>query len=213
MKLPDRILEPGERISEILFGLIMALTVTGATSIVTADRFQIRTMLIAALGCNVAWGIIDAGMYLMARLIERGGNTLLLREIREAPDNQTAHRVIADALPPLLAAVFQPAQLELIREGWPETLCRFTGVVAGTTSGCSVLAEQPFGRCRAGISRMFSGNELDSRHHRRVLAAGVLSDGLSQVQFRRMDWIRHCVLALRLFNWQPHVFGLLLLHR
>jgi hypothetical protein len=84
MKLPDRILEPGERISEILFGLIMALTVTGATSVVTADRFQIRTMLIAALGCNVAWGIIDAGMYLMARLIERGGNTLLLRKIREA---------------------------------------------------------------------------------------------------------------------------------
>ena len=118
MKLPDRILEPGERISEILFGLIMALTVTGATSIATADRFQIRTMLIAALGCNVAWGIIDAGMYLMARLIERGGNTLLLREIREAPDNQTAHRVIADALPPLLAAIFQPAQLELIREGF-----------------------------------------------------------------------------------------------
>jgi hypothetical protein len=118
MKLPDRILEPGERISEILFGLIMALTVTGATSVVTADRFQIRTMLIAALGCNVAWGIIDAGMYLMARLIERGGNTLLLREIREAPDNQTAHRVIADALPPLLAAIFQPAQLELIREGF-----------------------------------------------------------------------------------------------
>src|SRR4029077_16247464 len=79
MRLPDRVLEPGERISEILFGLIMALTVTGTTSVVTADRFQIRTMLIAALGCNVAWGIIDAGMYLMARLIERGSNALLLR--------------------------------------------------------------------------------------------------------------------------------------
>jgi hypothetical protein len=118
MRLPDRVLEPGERISEILFGLIMALTVTGTTSVVTADRFQIRTALIAALGCNFAWGIIDAGMYLMARLIERGSNTLLLREIREAPDNQTAHRVIADALPPLLAAIFQPAQLELIREGF-----------------------------------------------------------------------------------------------
>ena len=118
MRLPDRVLEPGERISEILFGLIMALTVTGTTSVVTADRFQIRTMLIAALGCNLAWEIIDAGMYLMARLIERGSNALLLREIREAPDNQTAHRVIADALPPLLAAIFQPAQLELIREGF-----------------------------------------------------------------------------------------------
>jgi hypothetical protein len=85
MKLLDWVLEPGERISEILFGLIMALTVTGTTSVVTADRFQIRTMLIAALGCNVAWGIIDAGMYLMARLIERGSNALLLRKIREAP--------------------------------------------------------------------------------------------------------------------------------
>ena len=74
MRLPDRVLEPGERISEILFGLIMALTVTGTTSVVTADRFQIRTMLIAALGCNVAWGIIDAG----DRLDRRAGLALRL---------------------------------------------------------------------------------------------------------------------------------------
>jgi VIT1/CCC1 family predicted Fe2+/Mn2+ transporter len=68
----DRILEPIERLSEILFGLIMALTVTGAVSVTTADRLQIRAMVIAALGCNIAWGIIDGGMYLMARLAERG---------------------------------------------------------------------------------------------------------------------------------------------
>jgi hypothetical protein len=72
MRLPDRVLEPVERLSEILFGLIMALTITGAVSVATADRFAIRTMLFAALGCNLAWGIIDAGMYLMARLGERG---------------------------------------------------------------------------------------------------------------------------------------------
>jgi hypothetical protein len=34
------------------------------------------TMLFAALGCNLAWGIIDGGMYLMARLGERGRNPL-----------------------------------------------------------------------------------------------------------------------------------------
>jgi VIT1/CCC1 family predicted Fe2+/Mn2+ transporter len=117
MKLPDRILEPAERIAEILFGLIMALTVTGATSVVTADQFQIRTMLIAAFGCNVAWGIIDAGMYLMARLAERGSNALLLREVRGTADRESANRIIADALPPLLASIFQPPQLELIQEG------------------------------------------------------------------------------------------------
>ena len=72
MRLLDRVLEPVERISEILFGLIMALTITGAVGVATADHFQIRTMLFAALGCNLAWGIIDGGMYLMARIGERG---------------------------------------------------------------------------------------------------------------------------------------------
>ena len=38
MKLSDRVLEPVERLSEILFGLIMALTITGAVSVVTADH-------------------------------------------------------------------------------------------------------------------------------------------------------------------------------
>ena len=117
MKLPDRVLGPAERIAEILFGLIMALTVTGATSVVTADRSQVQTMLIAALGCNVAWGVIDAGMYLMARLAERGSNALLLREVRGTADRESANRIIADALPPLLASIFQPPQLELIQEG------------------------------------------------------------------------------------------------
>ncbi len=132
MRLPDRVLEPSERVAEILFGLIMALTVTGATSVVTADRIQIRTMLIAALGCNIAWGIIDAGMYIMARLADRGSNALLLREVRGAVDRESANRTIADALPPLLASIFQPPQLDLIQEGLrrlpeSETRARLTG--------------------------------------------------------------------------------------
>jgi hypothetical protein len=88
MRLPDRVLEPVERLSEILFGLIMALTITGAVSVATADRFAIRTMLFAALGCNLAWGIIDAGMYLMARLGERGRNALAVRAVREAVNRE-----------------------------------------------------------------------------------------------------------------------------
>jgi len=116
MRLPGRVLEPVERLSEILFGLIMALTITGAVSVATADRFAIRTMLFAALACNIAWGIIDAGMYLMARLGERGRNVLAVRAVRETANREDAHRIIADELPPLLAPAFQSAQLELIRE-------------------------------------------------------------------------------------------------
>ena len=94
----------------------MALTITGAVSVTTADRLQIRTMLIAALGCNLAWGIIDAGMYLMARLGERGRTALVAQAVRETTDRENAHRLIANELPPPLAAIFRQSELELIRE-------------------------------------------------------------------------------------------------
>jgi VIT1/CCC1 family predicted Fe2+/Mn2+ transporter len=105
-----------DRISEVLFGLIMVLTCTSTISVVTADRIQIRTMLIGALGCNLAWGIIDAGMYLMARLHEQGRNILMLRAARAASDLDAAQAAIAGALPPLLASVLTQEQLELMRQ-------------------------------------------------------------------------------------------------
>jgi VIT1/CCC1 family predicted Fe2+/Mn2+ transporter len=105
-----------ERVSEVLFGLIMALTFTCTLGVATADNLQIRTMLFGTLGCNLAWGIIDAGVYLLARLNDRGRKILMLRAMREAPDLETAQRIIADALPPLVASVVPSAQLELMRQ-------------------------------------------------------------------------------------------------
>jgi hypothetical protein len=100
-----RVLDPMERISEALFGLIMALTFTCTLGVATAGKIKIQTMLIGALGCNLAWGIIDAGVYLLARINDRGRKVLMLREMRQAPDLETAQRIIADALLPLLASV------------------------------------------------------------------------------------------------------------
>ncbi len=63
-KSSKRVLDPVERVSEVLFGLIMVLTFTGSLSVAKAGRDDIRTMLIGALGCNIAWGIIDGVLYL-----------------------------------------------------------------------------------------------------------------------------------------------------
>ena len=115
-KSSDRILEPMDRISEVLFGLIMALTFTLTLGIVTADSIQVRTMLLGALGCNLAWGIIDASVFLMARFNQRGRGAMQLRAVRQAADADVARRIIADALPPLLASTLPPDQLELIRQ-------------------------------------------------------------------------------------------------
>ena len=68
---PKRVLEPIDRISEVLFGLIMVLTFTGSLSVAEAGRDDVRAMLIGALGCNLAWGLIDSMMYLMGCLTSR----------------------------------------------------------------------------------------------------------------------------------------------
>lgn len=115
-KLFGGILEPMERISEVLFGVIMALTFTCALGVATADNVKVRTMLIGALGCNLAWGIIDAGVYLVTRIFDQGRKIAMLRAMRDAADNGTARRVIADALPPLLAATLSEEQLESMRQ-------------------------------------------------------------------------------------------------
>ena len=110
-----QLLDPIELISEILFGLIMVLTFTGSLSAVTAGREDVRTMLLGAIGCNLAWGLIDAVMYVIARFVERARNILTVRAVRESADPGKAQHVIAGALPPLLASVLSPAQLEAMR--------------------------------------------------------------------------------------------------
>jgi hypothetical protein len=108
-------LEPVERISEALFGLIMVLTFTCSVSVATAGS-EIRTMLFGALGCNLVWGIIDAVLYLMASLAERGHGIDTLRSVRRAADPKHAQRIIANALPPVVASVLGTEDLERLRQ-------------------------------------------------------------------------------------------------
>jgi VIT1/CCC1 family predicted Fe2+/Mn2+ transporter len=111
-----RVLEPNERISEVLFGLIMVLTFTGSLSVAEAGREDIRTMLIGALGCNIAWGIIDGVLYLMGSLAAKGRNLMTLHAVLKADDPQRAQRLISDALPSVIASILQPAELETMRQ-------------------------------------------------------------------------------------------------
>jgi hypothetical protein len=114
IKSSRRLLEAHERISEVLFGLIMVLTFTGSLSVAEAGREDIRTMLIGALGCNLAWGIIDGVLYLMGNLAEKGRNLMTLRAVRNATDPRKAQKLIAGALPPVIASILRPEELAAI---------------------------------------------------------------------------------------------------
>lgn len=110
-----RILDPVDRLSEILFGLIMVLTFTGSLSVATAERSDVREMLIGAIGCNIAWGLIDAIMFLMSCMSERGASFQIIGEIQTARSPSEAHNVIRERLPQLVAAELRHEELERIR--------------------------------------------------------------------------------------------------
>lgn len=107
-------LDPIDRISEILFGLLMAVTIVGSLSVAEAGRNEVRAILAAALGCNLAWGLVDAVMYLVRALTERTRNRNLARHVAGA-DSATAHRLIEDELPPHVLAIVGTEEVEGMR--------------------------------------------------------------------------------------------------
>jgi VIT1/CCC1 family predicted Fe2+/Mn2+ transporter len=111
-----RVLDPIDRVSEMLFGLIMVLTVTGSLSVAEAGRADVREMLHGALGCNLAWGIVDGILYLLTSVLARGRNLAMLRAVRTTASPEAAREIIASALPPLVASSLQPDEYDRLRE-------------------------------------------------------------------------------------------------
>jgi VIT1/CCC1 family predicted Fe2+/Mn2+ transporter len=111
-----RVLDPVDRASEVVFGLLMALTFTGAVSVATAGREEVRTMMAAALGCNLAWGLADAVMYLVRVATERSRAAKLLARLRVTTDVRSAHDLIAEVLPSRVRAIAGPDVLETLRQ-------------------------------------------------------------------------------------------------
>jgi len=81
-------LDPIDRQSEVMFGLLMTLTFTGTMSVALGAGATVRDILMAALGCNIAWGIVDAAVYLLTTATERARGRAQALAIRTAPDDE-----------------------------------------------------------------------------------------------------------------------------
>lgn len=111
-----RLLGPYTILTEILFGLIMVLTFTGSLSVADAGRDDVRVMLIGALGCNIAWGMIDAIFYLMSCVSDKGQQIRSLRALRNARNREEAHQVITEALPPMVVSTMTPTDFDNLQQ-------------------------------------------------------------------------------------------------
>jgi hypothetical protein len=111
----EPVLSPVDRVSELLFGLFMALTFVGAVSVTDSGREEVRSMFAAALGCNLAWGLVDAVMYLVRTVTDRGRSLTLVRSVRAAPDAEAGRRLIERALSRDVAGLVSPTEIEAMR--------------------------------------------------------------------------------------------------
>jgi len=108
------LLDPVDRASEVVFGLLMAMTFVGTVAVLEEGREGTRALLFAALGCNIAWGIADAVMYLVALATEQRRFRTLLRRLHEA-DGATGRRIVAEGLLPGVADALDAGDLETLR--------------------------------------------------------------------------------------------------
>ena len=79
------VIDPGDALGEVLFGLIMALTFTiGSRLIFTEEGLDVRELIVATIGCNVAWGIIDAVLFVLGTVFYKSRRRRLFRQIKAA---------------------------------------------------------------------------------------------------------------------------------
>jgi hypothetical protein len=109
------ILDPLDRNSEVLFGVFMCLTFTGTLSVASATGEDVRNMLIAAIGCNTAWGFVDAVMYVLRAVVGRGAQVRLVREVRDAADPDAGRAIVSANLPPAVGNALGAEGMERIR--------------------------------------------------------------------------------------------------
>ncbi|MCX6069260.1 MAG: hypothetical protein NTU91_00110 [Chloroflexi bacterium] len=111
-----RVLDPIERASEAIFGVLMAVSIMGALSVTSVGPQDARATLLMALGCNVAWGFTDAMMYLVAAAIGNGRNIRLVRRLRETSDPDESRRIVNDVLPGRFVGSVREDTLEALRK-------------------------------------------------------------------------------------------------
>ena len=109
----NRVLEPVDRFGEVIFSLIMVLTFTGSISVATAGRQEIREMLIGALGCNIAWGIVDGVMYAVTSLGYRTRQARI-RHLIPTVAPEVARALVRAELPDVVDAALDDAGIDAV---------------------------------------------------------------------------------------------------
>lgn len=91
----------------------MALSFTGTMSTVAGEEGGVNAVLVAALGCNIAWGIVDGVMYVLTTAVERVRRRGFLDALRREPIDR-ARKMFLENLPDDVRRVSSPKETEAL---------------------------------------------------------------------------------------------------
>lgn len=101
----QRYLDPSERLDELLFGLIMVLSITLGVSLATDAGGSASQVAWAIVGCNLAWGLIDGCMHVVTQLFVRGSRARLVQALRSAGSEAEQLATVGSVLDDQLCAL------------------------------------------------------------------------------------------------------------
>ena len=93
----------------------MVLTFTLSLAATESARADVRAVLIGILGCNLAWAIINAVMYLMKVRDERRLAISTVQAVRDAERPVAGRAIVANNLPSIVLPALTISELERIR--------------------------------------------------------------------------------------------------
>lgn len=108
-----RYLDPAESLAEVIFGLIMTLTFTLGAS-VTLKKLELtqKDLIWGVVGCNIAWGLIDGGLYILTSLYDRSHKLRLMSQVARASDMKSALEAVGHQLDDRIGSVLAPGERE-----------------------------------------------------------------------------------------------------
>lgn len=103
----SRLLDPIDRLAQTIYSVLILLTFTLTLRVFDfhsdvvpplRDEIVVNELLFAAIGATIAWGVIDAMMYLLLELFQRSERHRLLQQIQAAPDVSSGIALVAEEL-------------------------------------------------------------------------------------------------------------------
>lgn len=133
-KIADRLITPAGRLQEMIYAIIMVLTVTSTVSRTLPDSEEgMRTLVFAVLGCNIAWGIVDGVMYVLTSLFNKNRALKMVKDATSAVTGDEALSIIDGEFNPPFEWMLEKDERRKLNEEILDHVIRLNPPVATVT--------------------------------------------------------------------------------